>query len=591
MTSTTSSAKCVKQGVTAILQTIKSSKAIIIIYLSILTFFGLINITLELGLSSFDGAFYGFRIPINMMFSETTLTALVIGFALAVKSFSYLHSKRQTDLFGEMPISRRTLFFSKSIAVILIAGIPMLAVLLFLNIGGDNSTISGTIFGYNSVWNTLRACVMLIANVALFGLLSVCCGRNSDKIIIFITINLASPFLITLTMAMPAAMLWGCPLDSAFINQCSTVLSPALAFNDTAGYHIYWLCFALVCFALSFVLIKRRKAECAQSGFAFRLPLIATKIIVSLSFGLILGYLFAATGMNGKNDYLNFWIGMLLGSAVSFTIIQIVLAHGLKGFVKGLIPYAAALACFAVFFICLATGWFGYDTYVPKPEDVKSISFTDNISMEVDGKNIVKHECSDKNVIKMALDSHKKDVADMLEFQNVSMTELLMSKFAHSMPMYEYMTSQFNVAPESYYVTYTLNNGQKVSRIFINSENEEGKSVKLYPSFTKTDEFAENYYPLFICDEKYAFEADFYNTDYDDETDSNTITDSSTLGAKRAQQLVRALKKDYKTKPYENISETEVQIRYGKDGEYYVEMYIPVPKTYTETLKVLGVKS
>ncbi len=575
MTSTISSK--LKQCLSIFLWTLKTNRGVIIVYLSILGFFAVTNFALS--------AASGVLVLYGFMAVETFLTAMIIGLIVSIRSFSYLHSKRQTDLVGSLPVSRRTMFFSRMISAIVISGVPLLTVNLILNlVFGFN--YSGMLIDSDTVsLGFLRTTVILISCIALFGLLSICCGKTSDKIISFAGINLAAPFAFWALTIIPSMMLFGYSVE---VNPTLIVsLSPAFSFISFNG--IYWLIFTAVCIILSFFLIKNRKAESAQSHFAYKLPLVAIKVLVSFSAGIVTAFvMLAVSSASGGMDSVMFWTGMIIGSFIAHLIVQFIFNHGTKGFLKGLIPYGAMLLCFALFFIVLGTGFFGYESYVPNVDEIKSVNFTGGAPCYIDGVNITAREVTDKKIIKEAVEAHKQALRNTDNYKKQSMLSRSSLSFAdEDSEIYSYVLSDEDT---TYNITYTLNDGRKVTREYPNYFDD-GKVSAATIDFMRTKEYKENASPAFICDEKYLVGVDF--DDMDDGMTSYTVDKPG--AAEKCRKILKTFKKEYDKYGYRSeSSDYTLYFSYGKmnkSAESILDIKITetvsVPKNFKKTIKLL----
>ena len=72
--------------------------------------------------------------------------------------------------------------------------------------------------------------------------------------------------------------------NSSFIMRA---LNPLSAYDGT--HLIYWTVFIAACLFLGIFLIKKRKAECAQTSFAYYLPCYAVKLLIAFCAGMFLG--------------------------------------------------------------------------------------------------------------------------------------------------------------------------------------------------------------------------------------------------------------------------------------------------------------
>lgn len=542
MTLITSFKNSFKKGMSVFLWTLKSSKATIIVYISLLALSCVSNFMINAGLNGLLSGEIPVQVSKNMaalpmasQMWDALLLALVFAFVLSLQGFGYLHNKRKTDMFGALPVSRRTLFFSKMFSAIVISVVPMMIVMFSLNIIYSGSSVAE----YCNAGHTIDALVCVIANVSLFGLLSVCCGKTSDTIISAIVINCAYPVTMFMLQLLPASLVFGyvpnlntdiifalCPISSAF----------TLSF-------VYWLIFSLLCIVVSFFLVKRRKAEAAQSHFAYKLPFVAVKLLVSFASGIMFAYLFSlllGVGSTVAQGYLYFWLGMILGSLTAYVVIQIILAHGVKGFFRGLIPYGGMIAAFALIFIVIAEGMFGYESYVPKAEEIKSVKVGNEQPLVIGTKTVCDFTSEDRGFIEETVKAHQ---------QAINFNEKH-EKSIYSLSAANLSTTLARVAGsvindtnnDNFSLTYTLKNGSTVTRDYRLND------YKLYTElkdYFESEEYLKNTSYLFSCDDNYCCAAEVF--DLRENSNNNydcTVYRTEIFDAKFLDELMPAIRKD-----------------------------------------------
>lgn len=541
MTSITSSKNCIKQGLSVFLWTLKSSKATIIVYLSIVAFTCVCNFMTNsglVGISNLAGSGEAndilMKIPITSQMGDSFFLAILFAFILSIQGFGYLHNKRKTDMFGSLPVSRRTMFFSKMISVIAISAIPFLIVMVPLNILSMGKSVAEIC----SVQHTIDMIVCIIANVSLFGLLSVCCGKTSDTIISSIVINGAYPVAMFLIQLVPASLVFGyvpnINMDLIF------ALSPITSFASLS--YIYWIIYSAVCIALCFFFVKRRKAEAAQSHFAYKLPAVAVKVLISFAVGIVFAYFFSllfGSGSTVFEGYMYFWIGMILGSLVAYVVIQIILAHGVSGFFKSLIPYGAMIGVFAMVFIVLATGMLGYESYVPNADEVKSVSVMNLEPLKIKGKVVSDFSTEDKKFIEDTVGAHKK----VVEYNKKNPRSVFSMSATNLTNVLQRLINSSYTGDTRFSVKYTLKNGTVVERDYGNMYD----YSKVISDYYNSQSLKRHKNLLLNVDDKYAACAvEIYN--FDDKIGYFTDVELTRKKAKSSElmdKLMEALRKDY----------------------------------------------
>lgn len=592
MTSTTSFKTSLKHGSAVFLWTLRNNIAVIVVYLSLIAFSAITNAVFGFATSGVtqDGIVtISNSFSVYSMVSGTFQYALIIGLVICIRSFSYLHNKRQTDMVGSLPVSRRTMYFSRLISSFIISAVPMILVNLFIAIfvtnkiefgEGEITGININLFDY-----TFKSALVLFSCICLFGLLSICCGKTADKIISFFAINYGAPIAILLLMVLPALLIMGYHIDINFY--WVLIFSPLLSIFqfDT----IYWLIFCAATLVVSFFLIKKRKAECAQSHFAYKFPLVAVKLLISFATGIVTALLMTIIAVitdSENGDTALFWVGMILGSAIAYIIIQLIFARGFKGFLKGLIPYGAMILCFAIYFTSLSFGFFGYESYIPNIDDVKSVSFNSGDTAYVGGVNILQHEVTDKNIIKEAIDAHKQEIKLRPEFDKSHMLERSAVSIAGSMGNNYYdVFDQFNDSEiTKYNIVYTLKDGRKIRRSYTNSNDDDSSK---YIAFLHSNDYKENISPLFICDTKYLMSVDLYGVEYESDDDD----DSYIVYKNKALSVYKTVMEEYKKYGFDSndFSEYSLCFNYGEsDANAPVIANFAIPKTYKKTIKLIN---
>lgn len=288
-----------------------------------------------------------------------------------IRIFSYLHNKRKADMYGALPISRRTFFAAKTISAALISIVPALA--LF----GVTAVIS-MLFGQPLLEETVRAYVMLplgsVASISFYALLAVCCGSTVNAVLCFVAVNIAYPIAALFIKGSLMTFLVGLPLSVYGDSFIMKALNPLSAYQG--GNVIYWLLFTAACVALGILLVKRRRAECAQTTFAYYLPAYIVKLLVAFISGMFLGVIFGSLGVL-VFPFLGFMFGFVLGSAPAYVITHMIFYRGVRKLGITCIALGGLVVTVAAAMFMLNTDILGYTSRVPAAEDVKSAGVID----------------------------------------------------------------------------------------------------------------------------------------------------------------------------------------------------------------------
>lgn len=389
------------------------------------------------------------------------LISIVFTIIYTVRIYSYLHNKRKADLYGSLPIGRATLFIAKSVSAYLMSIIPaifFLSLISIISVCSGHSVVSEVTKLFPEI------CMGTLASIAFFGLIAICCGTMLNSVLMFIAVCVAYP----LSAIFIKGTVVGC-FDGFYVGifKDSVIMN---ALNPLAAYDginvIYWLIFSVVCIALGAFLAKKRKAERAQSAFAFHLPCYIIKVLVSFLAGMFLGVLFGS--MNVFGGYAGFVFGFILASVPVYIIVHLILYRGFSKLIKTSIPLGALIivSCVGVALCCFDA--FGYNSYVPKTQDIKSAGFYDaNSNYQAKGSAVGKNlkdmadDITDKDTITNILEAHYQLVDNRNYSVKNKFKNTWFSMFKDNVPVF----SEISKNPD-YAFAYTLNNGHIVTRTY-----------------------------------------------------------------------------------------------------------------------------
>ncbi len=385
--------------------------------------------------------------------------------------FSYMHNKRCVDLFGGFPLSKRELFFSRYLYVIVQVVVPQIIVGIM---GIFMATDFETKIHITKI--VLLLTLIVIANISFLAMITLMCGSNIDAIISYLAINCIYPICVLLFDMFPRNLLPG--MDSSIIDSTSDVfflLSPMLALfavnvEKITFFVIWWILFVIVTFAVCFVMSKKRKAELAQNAVVFVAVTDFIKFFSGITVGLGAGWVFASTlqlGASIREQYLWFTIAAILGVVITMFILHLIYNRGFHNIKRTLITAVAGIVTIMIFTIIVATGAFGYDTYVPDENDVKEVAVNINNDTEfyVDGKNVNFIYIADKDIIKQVISAHKSAI-DMAKTVKKSFYPFNYSEHI----TYARDKNQQEITIDDSYstlrISYKLKNGKMVNRYY-----------------------------------------------------------------------------------------------------------------------------
>lgn len=534
---------------------------------------------------------------------------------VSVFMFSYLHKKRSVDMFGALPMSRRTLFFSRYLAGLTILLVPLLA--------ATGVSVLMCLPHTGAVWALLNAMLCLvistIVSYTFTAFIAVCCGTTADTVISVLAINGLYPAAVGICQLMSTSILPGVVTEfnpsvvaytafSPYVTGISSAITSTARYDNTnifemPGQLLWWFILAAACFAGCVVLSRRRKAESAQAGFAFRLPAVVVRFIACVTIGLLFGLIFGSisTGVRDVSvmqHHLWFVVGLVIGSFITHLVVTFIYNRGVKGFLKSLIPYGVLVAVVLAGYSVIVTGLFGSDVYVPKADEVKSVRFVVNASVtdSVSNNDMVVEAArfEDKEQIEQVVALHGEITGGLRERIGYPYT-LYSGSISHG----EGDEGQYNLKKIS--MEYTLQNGSTVLREYKEGQYGLGEISGMVQKLTLSEEYKKQTNVLFVLDNKYlaymtANSDGFY---YDEEAavkpgeSGVTVTDRGQL-----LELAEALRQDiledkdygiYSYNAYTAKGKGVVQLAVGyqvKDDNC-LKVFI-VPETYERTWEVLG---
>lgn len=327
------------------------------------------------------------------------VTPLLLLFTLVISAslFHYLHEKRSVDLFHSLPVGRIPMLLGRWCAALTVLFVPMLVNYAVVSVIGFSYGISPQ-YCIAGLWLQILYIILMVTAALTFSVfMAICTGTTFDMIISILAINIAYPLLVYSVNVFAPMLLPGLQMDIGFRSLILSALAPFLAacipfVNSYFGQEEYlgtesiawWVAMTFILLVSSLFLYRRRKSESAESNFAFPIPKIVIRFMVTavsgLGFGMILHSFTSST--------INFFIGLVLGSIAAHIAVEAIYSRGFKQMKRSFAYYGLFIAAFAVLYGTLAFGCFGYDTRVPLANDVQSISVSVPSAYSVGNSNI-----------------------------------------------------------------------------------------------------------------------------------------------------------------------------------------------------------
>ena len=312
------------------------------------------------------------------------LTIFVLPVLVSILLFKYTNEEKSSSFIHGLPISKRKLYITNILTGIVMYVIPFLVnliIILLLNLGEMGKYLQFTDiikwFGVCMLYNTI-----FFAFATFIG--TFCASKISHGILTYILMY-APVGVLVLTSAFVEDVLYGfkglssnfeeftklpfIKIIEDFREMSSYYLSQTIEF-ETSTIIIY-ITSIIVMLVLGYFIYKKRKLEITKEFIAFKgirsfVKYAATLLVNLLSYM----YFYDVIGKHNIRTLLASFIITL----IAYLIIEMILKKTYKVF-KSIIGFIIYAVVITITFVILSTGAFGYETRIPKAEDVEEVSF------------------------------------------------------------------------------------------------------------------------------------------------------------------------------------------------------------------------
>ena len=312
------------------------------------------------------------------------LTIFVLPVLVSILLFKYTNEEKSSSFIHGLPISKRKLYITNILTGIVMYVIPFLVnliIILLLNLGemGKYLQFADIIkwFGVCMLYNTI-----FFAFATFIG--TFCASKISHGILTYILMY-APVGVLVLTSTITENILYGfkglssnfeeftklpfIKIIEDFREMSSYYLSQTIEF-ETSTIIIYIISI-IVMLVLGYFIYKKRKLEITKEFIAFKgirsfIKYAATFLVNLLSYM----YFYDVIGKHNIRTLLASFVITL----IAYLIIEMILKKTYKVF-KSIIGFIIYAVVITITFVILNTGAFGYETRIPKAEDVEKVSF------------------------------------------------------------------------------------------------------------------------------------------------------------------------------------------------------------------------
>lgn len=454
-----------------------------------------------------------------------------------VSLFRYLHDKRSVDLYHSLPVRRETMLLSRLAAELTALVIPLVVMLLICQViligfGVPMQVLEPGMLDPGDLWlDALFLIVNTFAFLALMIFFLVCCGTVFDAAISTVAFCVGLPFLLSLSLSYIAAALPGFSggdLPRAVYQGMNPLVGIfSLSEDSLEPWLLWWIGYGVVLTIAAVLLYRRRASEAAENAFAFPIPRVLIRFLVSACFGLFLGLL-----IHSMYSSFPFLLGALIGALLSHLAIEMVYRRGVKEIWKTMPSLGVLAAMFVAFYLVCATGCFGYTSRIPAVEEVKSVTFLTSFGSDHRASFYTYTKNSDSRTYygtMVPIVTQKESIEQLVALHQ----DILDSYHAQGAL---YPMSQGSV----FRLTYELKDGTTFQRCFYSSSFPEGFSEKL-DQVSVLPEVVENITDCFFLTADSFDAVSLWNAEGDSEYHS-FAPDTEQRSA-----LIEALRKDFLT--------------------------------------------
>ena len=303
---------------------------------------------------------------------------------LSVLLFKYANEEKSSSFICGLPISKRKLYITNVLTGILMYVIPFLVnliIILLLNLGE-----MGKYLQFVDIIRWFGVCMLYSTMFFTFATFigTFCASKISHGLLTYILMYAPMGILI-LTSELTEEILYGFKGISnnleEFINlpfikiiedfrkMSSYYLEQVIEFEISTI--IIYIVAIIVMLVLGYFIYKNRKLEITKEFMAFKGIRSVVKYVATF-FVNLLSYAYFYNIIE-KHEIITLLVSFII-TLIAYLIIEMILKKTYK-VLKSIIGFIVYAVIITITFVILNTGAFGYETRVPKAEDVQEVSF------------------------------------------------------------------------------------------------------------------------------------------------------------------------------------------------------------------------
>lgn len=435
------------------------------------------------------------------------LTIFVLPVLVSILLFKYTNEEKSSSFIHGLPISKRKLYITNILTGIVMYVIPFLInliIILLLNLGEMRKYLQFADimkwFGVCMLYNTI-----FFAFATFIG--TFCASKISHGILTYILMYAPIGGLAIASIIMESALFGfkglsnnleefrGWPfikIIEDFREMGSYYLSQTIKF-ETSTIIIY-IASIIVMLVLGYFIYKKRKLEITKEFIAFKGIRSFVKYVATFLVNL-LSYMYFCDVFE-ENKIVTLLASFII-TLIAYLIIEMILKKTYKVF-KSIIGFIVYAVIVTIGFLILNTGAFGYETRIPKAEDVQEVDF----SLSNDTINF-REKQNIENVIdfqQKLINEKKKGYTEYTLEYKLKDGKKITRKYAINNTLYKEELKRILTSDEYYDGKIRqIQDAKKIKRITININYKEQYSTK---AITVKDEDKEEFLENIIEDIK-----------------------------------------------------------------------------------------
>lgn len=298
-------------------------------------------------------------------------------------NFTFLYSKKASDVYHAFPLTRTGLLLSKTLSGFVSVTVPILVSYISVFIFNGYMKAKYDIFIDTKL--ILLSLLFTVLTIIVFSAISmffiICAGSAFDLILSAFAINVGILLVGSIINWILSENLYGFYSRGYDIyNNLSPIFYLGYAFIQLltnteitsaflGEYIIRTIIYTVVFTVVNIILYNKRKAEKGEEAYAYKFIYIICSIIISFCFGFCAGMLFS-----NSNVDIVFWIFTVIAVFFAAVVFGAVTDRGFKTVKKSLINGGVAMVLIISVFAIAKTGCLGFESRIPKADKIESVN-------------------------------------------------------------------------------------------------------------------------------------------------------------------------------------------------------------------------